>query len=92
MHACEVFRFLYLRIGGDGGNELAFPVAEVGNDVEPGPGFLEDVESGDPQIGHTVGNQFDHVLGVHKQQVEFYVPHPDGQRTLGLLEGESGIA
>ncbi len=80
------------QVGGVGnrGGEPAAAVAEGDEDFEVGPVLGEEVDAGDTQVGHPVGDQLGDVLGANEEQVDVGVVDLDRQGALGDLEGEAG--
>ena len=82
---------LVRRVVGDGRREPAASVAERSDHGQLGAGLVEEIDAGDPEVGHPVADELDHVVGPDEQDVEVVVLDQRDQASVVLLEHQAGV-
>ena len=81
----------YGAVGRDGGGEPAAAVAEVADPGQLGAGLGQQVDAGDPEVGHAVADELDDVVGPDEQDVEREVLDACDEAAVVLLEDEPRV-
>ena len=75
----------------DGGSEPAASVAEVADPRQLGARLGQQIDAGDPEVGHAVAHELDHVVRAYEEDVEVVVLDARDEAAVVLVEHESRI-
>ena len=89
--AGQILDGLVGRVVRDGCREATPPVAEVTDARQLGARLGQQVDAGDPEVGHAVADELDDVVRAHEQDIEVVVLDPRDEAAVVLVEHESCV-
>ena len=79
------------RVVRDGGRQAAAAIPELADPRQLGAGLRQEVDAGDPEVGDTIADELDDVVGPDEQDVEVMVLDAGHEAAVVLVEHEPGV-
>ena len=89
--AAQVLDRSIRRVVRDGGRKATAAVPELADPRQLGAGLGQEVDAGDPEVGHAVTHELDDVVGPDEQDVEVMVLDTGHEAAVVLVEHEPGV-